>query len=266
MPSFVLFVCFNCHELPFLQFKFRRFCVLNVLHVCCRCKTTGNRKLVVVIGCGFCPQWLSVVSFVSMVTTTGTSAFNALIVHKLPKKIVNINTGMDRAVSARAAAAPEPDNPADSLIVFDGSSPAEVSHARQLWRSMILLPPLESRLLAAEIRQRLPVSRPQRPAPKPGTAEPPAAPALRQRREERQRFAAMAERRREILALLRRQREQRIQRELISAAFKPGRRPEKEVLKAADCDQDKELVRQLQWPDVPHKYIHERKKTLQDRV
>lgn len=76
----------------------------------------------------------------------------------------------------------------------------------------------------------------------------------------------MAERRREILALLRRQREQRIQRELISAAFKPGRRPEKEVLKAPDCAQDKELVRQLQWPDVPHKCIHERKKTLQDRV
>lgn len=152
---------------------------------------------------------------------------------------------MDSSLSARAAA-PELENPADSFIVFDGSSPAEVSHARQLWSSMFLLPLLEPRLASADIRQRLPVARPQRAAPKPSAPEPPTAPVPRQRREERQRYAAMADRRREILALLRRQREQRIQRELVSAAFKPTVRPKKEMLKAPDCDQDKELVRQLQ--------------------
>lgn len=151
---------------------------------------------------------------------------------------------MESSLSARAAA-PQPENPADSFIVFDGSSPAEVSHARQLWSSMFLLPPLEFRLMSADIRQKLPACRPQRTAPKPPAAEPPTGPALR--REERQRYASMADRRREILALLRRQKEQRLHRELVSAALKPKLRPEKEMLKAAECDQDrdKELVRQL---------------------
>lgn len=155
-----------------------------------------------------------------------------------------MTTGMESSLSARAAA-PELED-ADSFIVFEGSSPAEVSHARQLWSSMFLLPPVEYQLVLADIRQRLPVSRPQRAAPKPSTSEPPTAAAPKQRREERQRYAAMADRRREILALLRRQREQRIQRELLSAAFKPNMRPEKEALKALDWGQDKELVRRLQ--------------------
>lgn len=152
---------------------------------------------------------------------------------------------MESSLSARAAAAPELED-ADSFIVFDGSSPAEMSHARQLWSSVVLLPPVEYRLVLADIRQKLPVSRPQRAAPKPPTTEPATAAALKQRREERQRYAAMADRRRESLALLRRQREQRIQRELVSVAFKPNTRPEKEVLKVPDWDQDKELVRRLQ--------------------
>ncbi|XP_068605793.1 cilia- and flagella-associated protein HOATZ [Brachionichthys hirsutus] len=101
------------------------------------------------------------------------------------------------------------------FAVFDGSSPDDVSHARQLWSSLSLLPPQESRLVSADVRQRLPVSRPQRggtaAAPAPG---PPSVDSPRQRREERQRYEAMADRRKEILALLRRQREQRIQKEL----------------------------------------------------
>lgn len=151
---------------------------------------------------------------------------------------------MDGRWSA-VAAAPELEDAAASFIVFDGSSPAEVSHARQLWSSAFLLPPLESRLVSADIRQRLPVSRPQPAAPKPPSPEPPTA--LRQRREERQRYAAMADQRREILALLRRQREQRIRRELVSAAFRAQTKPEREALKAPGCEEDKELVRQLQW-------------------
>lgn len=142
------------------------------------------------------------------------------------------------------------------FTVFDGSSPEDVSHARQLWSSLSLMPPLESRLVSADIRQRLPVSRPQRsstaaaaePA-KHRVPEPPSVPSLRQRQEERQRYAAMADQRKEILALLRRQREQRIQKELLSADFKPkvklGREKVLKVQKAADCE-DEELVKQLQ--------------------
>lgn len=150
---------------------------------------------------------------------------------------------MDRSWSGGAAALEPEDSPA-SFIVFDGSSPAEVSHARQLWSSVCLLPPLEFRLMSADIRQRLPVARPQRAAPKPSSPEPPAA--VSPRREERRRYAALAEQRTEVLALLRRQREQRIRRELVSGAVKPKPKPEREVLKAPDCDEDKELVRQLQ--------------------
>ncbi|XP_023249584.1 UPF0722 protein C11orf88 homolog [Seriola lalandi dorsalis] len=140
------------------------------------------------------------------------------------------------------------------FTVFDGSSPEDVSHARQLWRSLSLLPPLESRLVSADIRQRLPVSRPQRSStaaagPKPSALEPPSVHALRQRQEERQRYVAMADQRREILALLRRQRELRIQRELLSVDFKPkvklGREKVLNLQKPSDSE-DEELVKQLQ--------------------
>ncbi|KAI4822090.1 hypothetical protein KUCAC02_007652 [Chaenocephalus aceratus] len=107
------------------------------------------------------------------------------------------------------------------FTVFDGSSPEDVSHARQLWSSLSLLPPLESRVSA-----------------------------LRQRREEKQRYAAMADQRREILTLLSRQREQRIQKELLSVGFKPmlklGRENMFNLQKPPDSVTDEELVKQLQ--------------------
>lgn len=139
----------------------------------------------------------------------------------------------------------------DFFTVFDGSSPEDVSHARQLWSSLSLLPPLESRLVSADIRQRLPVSRPQRAstaaAPRHFVPEP-SVPALRQRQEERRRYAAMADQRREILALLRRQREQRIHRELISVPFKPKVKPgtDETFQPQTPSDSDTELVKQLQ--------------------
>ncbi|XP_028976598.1 UPF0722 protein C11orf88 homolog isoform X1 [Esox lucius] len=45
------------------------------------------------------------------------------------------------------------------FTVFDGSSPEDVSHAKQLWTSLSLLPLLESRLISADISQRLPVAK-----------------------------------------------------------------------------------------------------------
>ncbi|XP_034088752.1 UPF0722 protein C11orf88 homolog [Gymnodraco acuticeps] len=141
------------------------------------------------------------------------------------------------------------------FTVFDGSSPEDVSHARQLWSSLSLLPPLESRLVSADIRQRLPVYRPQRsssagPKPSAPAPQPPSVSALRQRREERQRYAAMADQRREILTLLSRQRDQRIQKELLSVGFKPklklGRENMLNLQKPPDSVTDEELVKQLQ--------------------
>lgn len=151
------------------------------------------------------------------------------------------------------AGAPELEESSD-FIVFDGSSPADVSHARKLWSSVSLLPPLESRLQSADIRQRLPVSRPQRdctvagPTPKRSSPEPHGV--LQRRREEeeeeRRRYVAVADRRREILALLRRQREQRIHEELVSMAFKPKVKVGKDKKRRNLSDGDEELVKELQ--------------------
>ncbi|KAG7505037.1 hypothetical protein JOB18_021739 [Solea senegalensis] len=134
------------------------------------------------------------------------------------------------------------------LTVFEGSAPDDVSHARRLWSALSLLPPLESRLVSADIRQRLPVCRPQRgraSAPVPQSVSAP----VRQRQEERRRYEAMAEQRREILALLRRQREQRVhQRALLSQALRPRLKLHGDkAQKVPDCDEmDKQLVLQLQ--------------------
>ncbi|XP_029294162.1 cilia- and flagella-associated protein HOATZ [Cottoperca gobio] len=135
----------------------------------------------------------------------------------------------------------------EDFTVFDGSSPEDVSHARQLWSSLSLLPPLESRLVSADIRQRLPVSRPHcsSSAAGPRHPAPQTVPDLRQRREERQRFAAMAEQRREILALLSRQRDQRVQKELLSVHFKAKLKLGEKVVQEPP-DSDMELVKQLQ--------------------
>ncbi|KAK9534534.1 hypothetical protein VZT92_006974 [Zoarces viviparus] len=139
------------------------------------------------------------------------------------------------------------------LTVFEGSSPGDVSHARLLWSSLSLTPPLESRLVSADIRQRLPVSRAQRSSSTgPKQPQPGGEHALLQRLEERQRYAAMADQRRETMALLRRQREQRIRRELLSVDFRPpklqlgGGEKRSKLRKPPDSETDEELVKQLQ--------------------
>ncbi|KAM3864008.1 cilia- and flagella-associated protein HOATZ-like [Diretmus argenteus] len=146
------------------------------------------------------------------------------------------------------------------LIVFEGSSQEDVSYAKQLWSSVSLRPHLESRLVSADIRQKLPVVRPHRDTtagPKTSSPEPPSGlplpppppPPPRQRREERQRYLAMAEQREEILALLRKRREERIQKELLSLPYKPkmdSREQEEKLQKPSQLELDKEGVEQLQ--------------------
>ncbi|XP_028311969.1 cilia- and flagella-associated protein HOATZ [Gouania willdenowi] len=126
----------------------------------------------------------------------------------------------------------------EHLTVFSGSSPEDVSHARLLWSSLALQPPLESRLVRAELRQRLPVSGP--PLPRSPGGHRPGTPAPK-RLEERQRYEAMADRRKETLALLQMQRERRVRAELLLA----GHRPRVSGETPGDTPGDRELVRRL---------------------
>ncbi|CAL8310431.1 unnamed protein product [Arctogadus glacialis] len=118
------------------------------------------------------------------------------------------------------------------LTVFHGSSPADVSHAGQLWGSVALLPPLESRLISADISQRLPVARscgsktPAGPgATGPGSQRRGGGGGREEDEEEveerRRRSEAMAVRKEEILGLLWSQRERRLRREEVG---RPGLR------------------------------------------
>ncbi|KAL6102424.1 hoatz [Pungitius sinensis] len=143
---------------------------------------------------------------------------------------------------------PVPRGDSDPLFtVFDSSSPADASHARLLWSSLSLLPPLES----VDIRRRLPVPRPprdpgstraERPAPPP---TPSLEPALRL--EERRRYAAMADQRRETLARLRRQREQRLRKEMIGPKRRLGGGERNATPRGPEpSEADAELVKQLQ--------------------
>nr|XP_015797958.2 cilia- and flagella-associated protein HOATZ [Nothobranchius furzeri] len=133
-------------------------------------------------------------------------------------------------------------------IMFAGSSPEDVSHARQLWSSVSLPPPLESRLVSEDIHQRLPVSRPKgrglsaAPVSRPSVLQPPDVSVLLQKHEERRRYEAMADQRKEIMALLMKQRERRLQKELLSAAVKISNKPQEDP----DSELEKELVKQLQ--------------------
>ena len=110
------------------------------------------------------------------------------------------------------------------ITIFYGSSPEDVEHAKSFWKSLTLQPPLESRLVSAEIRQRLRV------------APPPSRLKNRRQREqkrekeqeqvvekiklqhieaERLKYKTIAERREEILRLLYKQRTERLNKELI---------------------------------------------------
>ncbi|XP_064813846.1 cilia- and flagella-associated protein HOATZ-like isoform X2 [Oncorhynchus masou masou] len=127
------------------------------------------------------------------------------------------------------------------FTVFDGSSPEDVSHAKQLWTSLSLLPPLESRLVNADIRQRLPIARTNHEtllvvdtnaALKPSSSDHrerlQEVRHQKQRQEERQRYMDMARRREDIINMLHQQRQKRIQRETVSLLYKPRQRDRSE--------------------------------------
>ncbi|XP_026887637.1 UPF0722 protein C11orf88 homolog isoform X2 [Electrophorus electricus] len=91
-------------------------------------------------------------------------------------------------------------------------------------------PPIESNLFSVDIRQRLKIAKAMRPTQE--SLNPPTyskndevlqKASLKQRQDEKKRYMEMAQRRDVIIALLRKQREERIKKEMISLQNKPRR-------------------------------------------
>ncbi|XP_068515153.1 cilia- and flagella-associated protein HOATZ [Anas acuta] len=145
----------------------------------------------------------------------------------------------------------------DGLLIFAGSSPADVEHARIFWNSATLPPPLESSLGPATLRREgnLPLR---------GTCPPYGETLLLeseqssekeriseaqdvQKTKVKEKYLQQAKKREDILALLRKQREERIEKELISRPHKPKiKADEVSRQKVFEADhQDQEAVKAL---------------------
>ncbi|XP_051981985.1 cilia- and flagella-associated protein HOATZ [Xyrauchen texanus] len=141
--------------------------------------------------------------------------------------------------------------------VFDGASQEDVAYAKVFWNSLSLQPPIESRLVSADIRQRLKVAK--------GSHSTNAASKLtsqtkrediqqdvylKQKQEERQKYMEMAKKRDQIIALLKKQRYERIKKERISIQHKPRKEPLEERLASktisSPVNEDQKEVQELQ--------------------
>ncbi|KAK3509113.1 hypothetical protein QTP70_020223 [Hemibagrus guttatus] len=117
--------------------------------------------------------------------------------------------------------------------VFEGSSQEDVAYAKVFWSSLCLQPPIESSLVSLDIRQRLKVAKaPQSRVSDNVRKQPPWATENEevlqkayqlQMQDEKQRYLEMAKKRDEIMALLKKQREDRIKKEMVSRVHKPSR-------------------------------------------
>ncbi|KAM9440458.1 cilia- and flagella-associated protein HOATZ isoform 1-T1 [Clarias gariepinus] len=116
--------------------------------------------------------------------------------------------------------------------VFEGSSLEDVAHAKVFWSSLYLQPPIESSLVSVDVSQRLKVAKD--PQCKPSNNLPKQPPWFNsngilqkayqlQMQDEKQRYLKMAKRHDEILNLLKKQREDRIKKEMVSRLHKPSR-------------------------------------------
>ncbi|XP_027703155.1 UPF0722 protein C11orf88 homolog isoform X2 [Vombatus ursinus] len=126
-----------------------------------------------------------------------------------------------------------PEEPLESVypgpLVFTGSSEEDVALAKQFWVSATMYPHPESRLVSNSTEQRLPVARVTGPTVAErsfSTVDYKTEQLLEKNRkaqeaEEKQRYLQKAKKREEILHLLRKQREERIEKELVSLLHKP---------------------------------------------
>ncbi|XP_002807315.2 cilia- and flagella-associated protein HOATZ isoform X2 [Callithrix jacchus] len=146
------------------------------------------------------------------------------------------------------------------LLVFAGSSEQDANLAKQFWISASMYPPSESQLLLRrDSSQRLPVAgnRSSRRSEKNRSSQSfhlannknrdLFAEALKiQESEEKVKYLQKAKTREEILQLLRKQREERISKELISLPYKPKAKEHKAKKVVTESDEkDQEEVRAL---------------------
>ncbi|XP_010722059.1 UPF0722 protein C11orf88 homolog isoform X2 [Meleagris gallopavo] len=110
---------------------------------------------------------------------------------------------MERGHQSAAPRGPtEPDGP----LVFAGSSPADVEFARIFWSTAVLPPLSESSLCPTNLRREGPSS----PGLSPAHRRTPSAAHGVQKAEAKEKYRQQAKKKEEILALLRKQREERI--------------------------------------------------------
>ncbi|XP_038520864.1 cilia- and flagella-associated protein HOATZ isoform X1 [Canis lupus baileyi] len=140
------------------------------------------------------------------------------------------------------------------LLVFAGSSEQDSNLAKQFWIAASLYPTTESQLvLPRGSSQRLRVARPSRPPghekvylqpfslEKNKNTDVTAETIKIQESEEKEKYLQKAKRRDEILQLLRKQREERILKELVSLPYKPKakvHKAKKVILKSDKEDQE----------------------------
>ncbi|KAL2807057.1 cilia- and flagella-associated protein HOATZ isoform 1 [Daubentonia madagascariensis] len=142
------------------------------------------------------------------------------------------------------------------LLVFAGSSEQDANLAKQFWISASMYPPNETQLvLCRGSSQRLPVAGPSRSSmPEKNQSqsfrlennknEDVIAEALKiQKSEEKAKYLQKAKTREEILQLLRKQREERISKELISLPYKPKAKvyKAKKVISESDKEDQEEV-------------------------
>ncbi|XP_077313065.1 cilia- and flagella-associated protein HOATZ [Lithobates pipiens] len=141
------------------------------------------------------------------------------------------------------------------VMVFAGSTERDVLCSKIFWSSLTLQPPLESRLVSGNMKQRL------RPAGEPRLGKNYTQQQLEDLKteyflleaqreqdvEQRDRYLQKAKRREEIMALLKRQREDRIQKELVSLGHRPVIAEEEPRISTPDTDvlEDIQAVKQL---------------------
>ncbi|XP_078055285.1 cilia- and flagella-associated protein HOATZ [Mustelus asterias] len=150
---------------------------------------------------------------------------------------VAMDTG-PRALLRSAAMAQEPPeaeaDPRSAYTVFTGSAADDVAYAKVFWSSLSLQPPLESRLVSGDIKQRLRVAH----APGPGrcrvecchcqpsqedvkTKQLLIEAHMQLKADEKARLLEKAKKREEILELIHKQREERIRKEQLARPYKP---------------------------------------------
>ncbi|KAM5185889.1 cilia- and flagella-associated protein HOATZ [Callospermophilus lateralis] len=132
------------------------------------------------------------------------------------------------------------------LLVFAGCSEQDANLAKQFWLGASMYPTNESQLvLSRGSSQRLPVARPTKNSVAEDTDF--IANTLRiQESEEKKKYLQKAKKRDEILQLLRKQREERITKELISLPYKPKPKEHKAKEEVSETDkEDQEEVKAL---------------------